>query len=90
MSGRTMAKTKRPALSVTAVSTLPCVRLVSVTVTPGRTPPCESWTVPETDALVVCAEINGGEVTTMAATRASPCTPLRHLTKDIDSSSTYA
>ena len=29
---------------MTAVSTLPCVRLVIVTVTPGRTPPCESWT----------------------------------------------
>ena len=50
-----MGNTKRPPLSVTAVSTLPCVRLVIVTVTPGRTPPCESWTDPETDALVVCA-----------------------------------
>ena len=47
--------TKRPSASVVAVRTLPWVRLVSVTVAPGNTPPCESWTVPETDALVVWA-----------------------------------
>ena len=50
-----MGNTKRPASSVTAVRTLPCVRLVSVTVDAGSTPPCESWTDPVTDALVVCA-----------------------------------
>ena len=60
VSGRTMGKTKRPPSSVTAVSTLPCVPLVIVTVTPGRTPPCESWTDPETDALVVCARRTDG------------------------------
>jgi hypothetical protein len=50
----------RPASSANDVpwrttNTLPCVRLVIVTVTPGSTPPCESWTDPETVALVVCA-----------------------------------
>ena len=50
-----MGNTKRPASSVTAVRTLPCVLLVSVTVAPGSIPACESWTDPVTDALVVCA-----------------------------------
>ncbi|MGD8896789.1 MAG: hypothetical protein PVJ73_12205, partial [Acidobacteriota bacterium] len=54
LSGRTIGKTNRPRSLVIVVSALPCVRLVSVTVAPGRTPPWESCTVPDTDALVVC------------------------------------
>ena len=55
MSGLTIGKTKRPSSSEWAESALPCVRLVSVTVAPGSTPPWASLTVPDTEALVVCA-----------------------------------
>ena len=67
-----MANTKRPSSSVTAVRTLPCVLLVSVTVTPGSTPPCGSWTAPVTEALVVCARSTAG---LPAQTRASKGQP---------------
>jgi hypothetical protein len=50
-----VGKTKRPSVSAVALRVLACVRLVSVTAAPGTTPPCESTTVPNTDALVVWA-----------------------------------
>ena len=55
VSGRTIVKMKRPSASVVVVSVDPCVRLFNVTATPGSTPPCASWTVPHTEALVDCA-----------------------------------
>jgi hypothetical protein len=68
-----IGNTKRPSASVVAVIVLPCVRLVMVTVTPGRTPPCESFTVPDTDALVVCALTETGPVKKRALkARATP------------------
>jgi hypothetical protein len=55
-SGRTTANTKRPSPSVTEVWMVPCVRLVRVMTTPGSAPPCSSWTLPLTEAVVVWAD----------------------------------
>ena len=48
--------------SVVVVAVLPCVRLVRVTATPGNAPPWASCTMPETEALVVCAAVVVGSV----------------------------
>ena len=76
MSGRTMANTNRPVSSVTAVRTFPWVLLVSVTVTPGSTPPCGSWMEPVTEALVVCARSSAGIPAASNAARANRNKPL--------------
>src|ERR1041384_6158588 len=81
-----MGNTNRPSLSVVAVYVLPCVRLVRVTVAPGSTPPCESLTDPEMEALVVCACTGAGPARQRTPARATPSTArnLRNLwTKDI-------
>src|SRR4029453_10350241 len=54
--------------------TLPCVLLVRVTVAPGSTPACESWTVPTTDALVVCARAAVGVPAKTSKATAAPTT----------------
>ena len=46
---------KAPFSSDVTVCSVPCAWLTSTTETPGSTPPWASLTVPETDALVVCA-----------------------------------
>ena len=35
---------------------VPLVSLISVTVAPGMTPPCASWTVPVMKPVVTCAD----------------------------------
>ncbi len=77
MSGRTTAKTKRPSASAVTVCALPWVRLVSVTLAPGSTPPWGSFTEPDTDALVVCACSDVPPARQSAPTSATP-TAARH------------
>src|SRR5438552_2724896 len=69
-----MGKVNRPSLSVAAVYVLPCVRLVKVTVAPGSTPPWESLTDPDTEALVVCACRAAGPAKQRTPAKAAPST----------------
>ena len=57
MSAATFGNVKSPvAFVTTGVDRVPRDSLMSVTVAPGITPPCPSFTVPVTVAVVVCAE----------------------------------
>ena len=52
----TFGNTKSPFASVvTGIDLVPRVSLMSVTVAPGITPPCGSFTVPPTEPVVSCA-----------------------------------
>jgi hypothetical protein len=56
VSAATFANTKSPeALVTTGMEVVPRVSLMSVTVAPGITPPCASFTVPAIVPVVICA-----------------------------------
>src|SRR5262245_61742040 len=75
LSGGTLTNVKSPAsLVITSESFVPRVSLVSVTVAPGMTAPCESLTVPEIVPVVICADADAAiaqNATTAAAANVS-------------------
>ena len=61
-----LAKTKSPvSLEMTGAALVPRVSLMSVTVAPAMTPPCESLTVPATVPVVICADETDGLTSSM-------------------------
>src|SRR5216110_1127575 len=58
---------------------VPLVSLISTTVAPGITPPCASFTLPDTVPVVICASA-GDEASISASSRPAPAeSPLRSI-----------
>ena len=63
----TFGNTKSPAAFVTTGSDrVPRASLISTTVAPGTTPPCASFTVPDTEPVVICDDAGSAAARTAA------------------------
>ena len=65
VSAAMFGRTKSPRVFVTTgASFVPRASLISVTVAPGTTPPCSSFTVPDIVPVIPCATVEAARITT--------------------------